>query len=149
MKKDTIQTRKRKAKGTKSEKPSKISKLHANSNPSTNTNNAYAETAAHSPATNADTATARVILTESTAAAPTATTTSINGTATYASDAATLFPLSIGINATNTGHTIHTDDNTATTPTATASPSIDAATDISTIDTPTSVATWTTADTFI
>ncbi|XP_039963435.1 GATA zinc finger domain-containing protein 7 isoform X4 [Bactrocera tryoni] len=152
MKKDTIQTRKRKAKGAKGEKSSKSSKANANANPAAVANN---ETTADSPnATITEYATTATTACSTIAAS--ATTATIDDTATYAADAATFVPLHIGIDATNAYYTNHTDDANHASPTAaiasaivttagaaaaTAAPATATTTAISTFGAPTSAAT--------
>ncbi|XP_020717612.1 box A-binding factor isoform X3 [Ceratitis capitata] len=163
MKKDTIQTRKRKAKGSKSEKSSKSSKANANANnAAADSNNAYAETVGDTSAAIAESPTATATATAADikfTATPATTTTTIDDTATYASNATTLIPLHLGIDATNTNHAHHTDNaNASTSPSTAATAAASAAspanatattaTIIPTICTPTPIATWTTADAY-
>ncbi|XP_028893556.2 box A-binding factor isoform X3 [Zeugodacus cucurbitae] len=111
MKKDTIQTRKRKAKGTKSDKASKNSKANPNANQSADTNNEHPTAATTSYST---------FSAPSTTAATATATATINDTTTYASDATTFVSLHNGIDATNADYADHTDDANASSATTTA-----------------------------
>nr|XP_036233334.1 GATA zinc finger domain-containing protein 7 isoform X4 [Bactrocera oleae] len=126
MKKDTIQTRKRKAKGAKGEKSSKSSKTNANANPTADANNETTADSANATITEyataiATTACSTFAATPTTAATATATAT-FDDTATYAADAATFVPLHIGIDATNADYTNYTDNANASSTAAIATP---------------------------